>query len=897
MQRRPSGRQSISDDSGPELKFPVISVDDNVEVGPDRSFLLAIPEVEAPSVSAMALHSDDSSVDGSMSSWSDNTWPEEMIEEDNAAFGGEAGGISRQSTPFTDQPVLLHADQGSLAGNESSGESQANRSVHRLVDFSHSRKDSSSDPPDTARQLAPNESTLYGIPPTLNMQNSERTQPIRFYEGDHAEEQATTEQDVNFCLLEFEGRRRKEIINEHQLGETAEISGTVRQRMSKTPLNLRSPFTVLYTGAPQMRAPIVEKIAAALAANFSSASRETVDSSRVTIVPISAFTEHSSPDVLLIDSIGLDMKIEECTAALRDKGEESKGTITLELNHHRLVESSWDATAGRYEVPKDYRLPDLAVVYLPETESSTAKKTRLQARAFLTRHNVPTIVVSFDSEWKKPIPAIFIDPRSPHLCIESFDHTRDEGQVLKRLPIDLNTFLNIDAGQMNRNLACLTSTSTRDESYEDGDFADASIRSSSNKARTAMPPTPRIKSSVDRSNSLTKRVPAVVSLLIGLGLLFLAIGSSTDLLSENPSWRLLTRHFSKHTHSQLPSTPSERHAPFPAAARTQTTSTSLTDWHTNTDLASLLIQSSFAPNKSDKFQVHVIGDNHVILRPPTWFRMLKKAPALFFKVQRRQKQLEYEFSTLFEGVHALKLRTEDAHGKLDITVWSIRKPKVNETFQVDFGTPWLKVVGWQKAAQAMTEQVRDELHSARTGLSRAYGSANDRIQMFFKDSVERLDSVLKEVERAGLDSLQHTTKTTGSILESSRELSRTLTQRLQQHGEIASTSLIRQREKLRRDVLAYSRRMSALLSEQGGILADAAAGLGRSTLAQEIQLYRETHFRETQKRMLYAWWRVAGPPTSVSPQSNLNPVCTGKLCRGGKATKAAKVRAKRKSEA
>ena len=280
----------------------------------------------------------------------------------------------------------------------------------------------------------------------------------------------------------------------------------------------------------------------------------------------------------------------------------------------------------------------------------------------------------------------------------------------------------------------------------------------------------------------------------------------------------------------------------------------------NTDLAAFLLDSSSTPNTSDRFQLHVVGDCHVVLRPPRWFIMLRRAPALSFTVRRHQTIIKHEFSTLFDNVYALKLPREDAYGSLNVSVSTIKKPKLNETFQVDFGTPWLKVASWKNAAQAVTEQVRDELQTAQSGLSSAYEHTSTGIQSFMRDAVKKADGVLKEVEKIGMSSLNQTARTTEVMVAQSMELSRTLSRHLNRSGSQATSRLGARKRALHRDIQQYTQRMSAVFTQQANALTDAATGLNVAILAQEVQEYRETHLVEAQKKVLRMWWKLRGLP-------------------------------------
>jgi hypothetical protein len=493
-------------------------------------------------------------------------------------------------------------------------------------------------------------------------------------------------------------------------------------------------------------------------------------------------------------------------------------------------------------VSKDYILPDLAIVYLPENESTSAKQTRLLARNFVSRHEIPTIVIAAETSWKKPAQALFLDHRTPHFSIEASDAPR----VLCRLPIDLPTFLEIDAGQLNRNLACLPPRpSPQSLNDEQGKNPKGGVAASGFAWRRRSP-----------------AISGLVGALVILYLVFLKLSylSTEEVLTgmsgtSQPSVQAATP-------TEMP--PAKPHSATSAWLETSTpTPTNLSDLQAKANLTTILHDSALMPNKSEKFKVHVIGDCHVILSPPAWFAILKKAPPLHFRVARDDKVLEYEFSTLFDGVYALKLPQEDAHGTVSISVWSTKKPKVNESFQVDFGTPWLKVAGWQRAAHGLTEQVRDELQSAQTGLARAYEQTSQGLQAFMRDAVRSADYVLKEVEKAGMSSLTHTTRTTENVVAQSMELSRAVSEQLQ-FSNIKSASLgWAHRQNIRGDISIYARKMSDMFTQQAKVFTEAATGLDVVALANEIQEYREKNLIQTQKKALHMWWKVRGAPAAA----------------------------------
>ena len=848
MQPDPTDEEPQLHDSNATLRFPVLPGNDNLETLFEHSRLL--PGRSRPV--SMASQHDDSSVDGSLSSMGDSAW--DVVDEASAASDDDAANISRQPTPFSEQPEQVHHDGGSLAGNDTSSESQGLRPGSRMIEFSHSRKDSSSDPPDTAKQAVPTRKSLFHRSSSAGQQN-EGIPYIKFRESDLAQGYLSGPQDVSRVLTEFEGRSRQKFLEEYKLDSKLEVAGTVRQVMRKEGLVLDGAFKVLYMGPTEMKDAVVQKIASALAANHSSSPRDSLNSSRVTVVPISSFADDSSPDVVLIDSMGLDMNIEECKSARIIIGDGHDETIELKLTNHKTVRSSWSRKTQSYRIHPDYNLPDLATVYIPSTETALAKRSREQAQAFFARHDIPTLVVSYDTKWKKTLPSMELDQRLPHLCIESFDPRTSAATILDRRPVDINTLSNLDSAQLSRSLALLTPLSTltplSDSDYilkESGSTLPLPANKDTTKPR-------RVRSEGEKVGIF------VVVCLVGAAiylqlLLYYDAASSGSVPAQVLESKASPTRLSESTFVATTDVPSS----ISTEACEQSLSPAIVAEPQDASLATLL-QTKFESNRSDTFQVQVVGDSHVVLRPPTWLSQLRRAPQLHFKVHRKKKQLDYEFSTLFDGVYALKFLPEDAHGVLDITVWTKRKPRLNETFQVEFGTPWLKVSGWQRAAQAMTEQVREELVAAQTGLFKAYVHANRRVQFFFKDAVIRADTLLKEVEKFGLGSLSSTLKSTEQMVNQSKSLSAAISQRILKGREKTSSVLASQRQTLAKDISKYSHSITALFVQQANALTEVTSGLNLVSLGEEIQAYREKHFREAQKKMLHAWWKVRGAPT------------------------------------
>jgi hypothetical protein len=154
-------------------------------------------------------------------------------------------------------------------------------------------------------------------------------------------------------------------------------------------------------------------------------------------------------------------------------------------------------------------------------------------------------------------------------------------------------------------------------------------------------------------------------------------------------------------------------------------------------VAKLTIADSSASGSPDVFEIQVVGDCHVVIKPPRNFVTYKKQPPFNVSARRYEQPLPYELSKLFDGVYALRLDREDAYGLVNITVSAKSKPPINQVTTVDFGTPWLKIASWRRAARQVSSQVTKDLQIAQTSLAEVYGRVSTDVQVRMGDLVKR----------------------------------------------------------------------------------------------------------------------------------------------------------------
>ena len=687
-----------------------------------------------------------------------------------------------------------------------------------------------------------------------------------------------------------------------------QLKATVRQTMAGHTLSLGKPFKVVYVGDTSAKDTIIQKIGSALTASVRgsmSGSQKPV-SPRFNVIPISSFGEFRSPEVLLVDSLGIEIKVDHCESATFARKEDSNDSISLRLSNHTLLTSIWSSPESKFTVLAEspgWELPQLAVFYLSDTESMEAKQTRRFARLFMSRHKVSCLVITQSQLWGRLVEAITLDYLTPHLCLETSGLENVRPRIIKRLPIDLPTFLNLDAVQINRNLACLVDAS----SMADTKIKDISIQKANilgreliaDEAGRCSTKGMRTESSVWIDLLLGKVQPifkSPISALFLLALIFSCLGVVPYLAySGSTMGNALVFQPVRVSSLEHSKAPIESNSVRVEAAVTshlastvplRTTSPNFeAARHANTDLASFLLDShALTPNNSAKFKVHVVGDRHVVLRPPHWFMRYRKAPKLIFKISRKNKAVEHELSMLFDGVYALKVPREDAYGFLDVSVRTTSKPKINETFHIDFGNSWLRIAGWKGVARTVTDSIRDDVQSVQTSLRILRLHTSTGVHWYAKGVQEKAHTIRRNLETAKSTILNQTASTAGFGLAKTRNLSRTVSSKLNTNGVILKKQLSLPNLRLRSDLCQHAGNKAAAFKRTINHFSQALTEASVKAMGQSFKQLRQDHFRSAQKRALKAWWKLAGVPKQTSGGSTVKGAQRKKVQRAKKAS-------------
>lgn len=570
------------------------------------------------------------------------------------------------------------------------------------------------------------------------------------------------------------------------------LLATVQQTMTKQSLDLDKPFRVLYLGNPEYRNIILDKIGDVLVSSSSAGSQtSSAESSRYHVVPTS-FGVGAVPNFAELLPIHVQLVVDECTEASSDSHGDRPRTLHLNFKNRPSCRSRWDENNYQVSSTSEWTLPDVAIIFVSSRDDAAAVKTRRIAHSFLERHGIPAMVISEDPIWKRAGEAISLNHHSLHTCLESRHRQTGETAVLKRYPIDLKTFESITPSQLNRNLASLM------------DIYPKKIL----KATSDLPKPPERHSFVDPEKYPRNWIPPAYStwarelgpiLRLATLALISAVALSIGYSAVKAVFLFLGQLIAGSALSHSLSQPSATSISTTALALEGVRQTSLsirpsgnldlgniaTSDFVEAELAGLTFAASGTAEGTDSFEIQVVGDCHVVIKPPRGFSTTRKQRRFNVSVNRNDRSLPHELSRLFDGVYTLRLDREDAYGLVNVTVTTKTKPPVNQTITIDFGTPWLKIANWRRAARKISSQFTKDLQVAQTGLSEVYGRLSTDLQVMVGDVVKRSHFLWEDAERLRRESVH----AGDCVLSRSKQLSEVITRNTVQRFQSASSVL------------------------------------------------------------------------------------------------------------
>lgn len=554
---------------------------------------------------------------------------------------------------------------------------------------------------------------------------------IEFHEENNNHNQSVLEEEISVkhAIREFT-EEESSAMAEHLALPNAprRLVATVRQTMTQGCLSTREPLRVLYVGPAQAQRSIVLKICSAICA---SAKNDTADQEFFNrrregvynIVPISSFGP--APELELMEASSYQIKVEHCTSAMDGFSEEAAlvqyPVFTLTVDQGKTYKSS-PSLSGDYIVQPKWDLPHIAVFYTSELDSSSfskaaaAYRTMVVTHEFMYRHGIPCIFIGTDQSfenhsgrnWER-----WIDEHTVHLCLESRDPERPTAP--KRFPIDYASFMDIDARQMNRHLAYLTGLCDSEQT-----LADSGYEATEGLPEVQLEVIETLSSAKAAFAKLFNRHAAnrwILAFVVPVLLSVMAPFLFRVFLSSSASGDMSAAHSPLSTGTCVPS----QSQGLTTTRKTSSVATSTTTVVINVTstktiqvsqakpstsaLASALSFDGFlsdkpvpvaadpdvkrptssSSSKNTVCSVRVYSPTEFLVEIPSRNKAVWLAHgAIDIDVHRGEDSLKTKLSSVDEGV-LVELPLEEAHGVLNVSVVTNRRPKINETFQVDFG--------------------------------------------------------------------------------------------------------------------------------------------------------------------------------------------------------------------
>lgn len=559
--------------------------------------------------------------------------------------------------------------------------------------------------------------------------------------------------------------------------------GTTRMTMSKNTLPRDTPLRILYAGDSWGRRKILEKLGEALLSGRQSHSTHAERTDRYSIItapPTGSFSESTPLDTQII--------VHDCLSSAAAEEIPGSKSITLSFRNITLFTSRSDGFTSsgqpKYVISSrsTWMTPDLAILFVSNRDHSNGVKDFYQnIHTFTQRHDIPCLKIVEDNPWDLQNDFSPIERPTLHLCIESRTRLGTEAKVLKRLPVDLETYESIEPSQLNKNIACLKSL----RSISDRNLQEDVLERQSPAEHTGN------LHGVDwlrfRALDILNHSPLAGSPYsawflrhpaIGFGLLICCaslLGIASYLAIQLPILLVTTLTSSLLNKAELaPPTSLQNLSITPLLTSTSTASLrpaitqstkgasiqsdypkGLAEVHQHVDMAQILADPVVhSTNLSEKLQVHIVGDCHMIVKLPQRLLQRKKLPSLEVTVERGEQVVHSTTVKLFDGVYTIKIALEEAHGALNVTISSAR-PWISETHEIDFGASWLKPAGWRKAAQIVSEQFRKDVGQFRDDLDSAQSSMQIVYERIANEAYLTLRDASKEASKKSSQLHEH----------------------------------------------------------------------------------------------------------------------------------------------
>lgn len=744
-------------------------------------------------------------------SWATLSVSDVHSEDGSRSCQTDAGSLIDQATPddvaSLDEPYS-NSDVG--APDEDDDQEYEEPARHKIPTMEESQ--------DFATLLAQTGTTIEDSNITTRPPFRQQSESIEFVEPEKWPERERVE--LKHTIRIFEGEVASEMKTRLRYNPTDSIlMATVQQTMTKQGMDLDKPFRVLYIGQPDFRNIILDKIGDVLVSSSSAGSQtSSAESSRYHVVPTS-FGAGAVPNFAELLPIHVQLVVDECVEATIEAQLDQPTTLHLTFKNRPSCRSWWNGEKYSVSSDTEWTLPDVAIFFVSTQDDSEAQRTRSLAHTFLERHGIPAMMISEEPLWRTVNENIMVNPNSLHMCLETRNPQTSETRVLQRYPIDLKTFESITPGQLNRNLASLMDLYPRKAVKATADTRKPVERNSyfdlEKYPYNLVPPSYATKAQELAPVLRLITLSLVSAIVISLG--YAALKAVVVILAQWVAGSSLSNALSTGT-PVLPSTTLDLNGIRQTSISTRQAGhlevlpVHSPGWSTEEQAVRLTIST---PSSSpDALEIQVVGDCHVIIKPPQSLASSKKQPRFNVSVHRYDQALPYELSRLFDGVYTLRLERENAYGFVNVTVTAKSKPPVNQTTTIDFGTPWLKIASWRRAARAISSQFSKDLQTAQTGFSEVYGRLTTDLQVIMGDVVKKSHFLREDAERLHRDS-------SNTVLSRSKQISQVFTQSAIQRFQSASSILRGRSEKI--------------IPKNRGLLSDAWNRVGETTARANLR--------------------------------------------------------------
>ena len=557
--------------------------------------------------------------------------------------------------------------------------------------------------------------------------------------------------DVKHTMRIFDEAEAHQILGPSEPStHPVQIVGTVRMSMSRSSLDLDRPFRVFYVGETTARDDILLKIAGALLAGVDpKAGYRDVESSRYHVLPHHYGPGAPSGGADLVPIQKTQIIVDEIRSACYKDEHQSEIKISLKNGLHYFSKRK----GSNYEISSTTPsfVPDVALFYTSEDDSPVLRQILHCAHNFMLRHHVPSMIVSGEASWTSPFNTLPLKLQSLHMCVESKASENQDGRVLRRIPVDFSTLEKLDPKQLNKNLACLVDPALLNtpaiipRTACIAKFKEASAPAPGDIEKNLGKNTMMGGSPLYGYSALLQQVLLGALSLVVFGLCYAAFQPGIGMVSSYIDGR---GDLVAPTAILMPATSSVGLVPSSVALTSMPVTTvecsvykSLaTVAHSDLSSSISLSHNEMVVNESDRFQVQVIGDCHMIIKAPAKLKVKRRDPGFKISVARGSELLDdLTLSKLFDGVYTVQINRDDAYGPLNVTI-TMSKAGIIEVHEVDFGTPWLKAAGWKKAASKAQEDIGTAQEAAFALAKHLTVDLETRLQAFsnFTSSLGRL---------------------------------------------------------------------------------------------------------------------------------------------------------------